>query len=55
MDIMIKQKRWTGMQQESGFQPVQVSPFDRVRKETAPYVNERIDRFTEGSISYYSG
>jgi hypothetical protein len=31
------------------------SPFDRVRNQTAPYVNERIDRFTEGSIAYYSG
>jgi hypothetical protein len=27
---------------------------DRIRNETAPYVNRRIDRYTEGSIAYYS-
>ena len=28
--------------------------FDRVRNETAPYVNERIDREIEGNIAHYS-
>ncbi|MEN6624482.1 MAG: hypothetical protein ABFD50_23410 [Smithella sp.] len=31
------------------------NPFDRVRNETPPYVNARIDKYIQGSIQHYSG